>query len=155
MKIVFAICFLFVFITAANSESSLKIVSLAPSITEIICTLNAGENLVGITNDCNYPDQINNTQRVGSFLNPNIEKIISLKPNIVFGIKNNLNLNFVKLDQLGIKTFLYNSPQSIEGLYELIKEIGLVLAKQKTAENCISKLKKELILIMLKPEILK
>lgn len=67
-----------------KSATPQRIVSLAPSITETLFALRLGEKLVGVTNHCNYPSQARSIERVGDYDNANIERIITLKPDLVF-----------------------------------------------------------------------
>lgn len=64
---------------------SLRIVSLAPSITETIFALNAQEYLVGVSDFCTYPDEANALDKIGGFNAPDLDKILALKPNLVIG----------------------------------------------------------------------
>lgn len=61
-----------------------RIISIAPSFTEILYALGLGKSIVGTSNYCDYPAEAKSTQRVGDMMNPDVEKIISLKPDIVF-----------------------------------------------------------------------
>lgn len=62
-----------------------KIVSLAPSNTEIIFALGEDSKLVGVTDSCNYPSQAELKEKIGGFAVPDIEKIIALVPDLVLG----------------------------------------------------------------------
>ena len=59
------------------------IVSLAPSITEIVFSLGAGDRLVGVTDACDYPPQAQQLTTVGPFVHPNLERILALEPDMV------------------------------------------------------------------------
>ncbi len=63
-----------------------RIISLAPSITEILFALDINEEIVGITSFCDYPKAALSKPKIGGFVNPSIEKIVSLKPDLVIGI---------------------------------------------------------------------
>lgn len=67
-----------------KSVTPQRIISLAPSITETLFALGLGEKLVGVTNYCNYPPQARAIERIGDYDNANIERIITLKPDLVF-----------------------------------------------------------------------
>src|SRR5512137_2350375 len=64
-----------------------RTVSLAPSITEILFALGLDEKVVAITNFCDYPEAVLKKPRIGGFVNPDIEKIVSLKPDLIIGIR--------------------------------------------------------------------
>lgn len=61
-----------------------RVVSLMPSYTEIIFELGAGRDLVGVSNFCNWPPEAAGIEKTGDYLRPNIEKVYSLKPDLVF-----------------------------------------------------------------------
>ncbi|QYO65675.1 ABC transporter substrate-binding protein [Leptolyngbya sp. 7M] len=61
-----------------------RVVSLAPSITEMLFAAGAGDRLIGVTSYCNYPAETVNIQKVGDTLTPNIESIVALRPQVVF-----------------------------------------------------------------------
>lgn len=61
-----------------------RAVSLAPSVTESIFAAGAGDRLVGVTTYCNYPEAAKSIEKVGDTQTPNVERIIALKPDVVF-----------------------------------------------------------------------
>ena len=71
---------------AASAGRSQRIVSLAPSETETLFALGAGDEVVGVSQYCDYPPAATRLPRVGSFLTPNVEAIIGLRPTLVIGL---------------------------------------------------------------------
>jgi len=67
-------------------ERPRRIVSLAPTRTEILFALGVEENTVGVTEYCNYPAEAKKKQKVGGFADPDIDKILRLKPGLIFVI---------------------------------------------------------------------
>ncbi len=67
--------------------SAKRIISLAPSITEILFALGLNEEIVGVTDFCDYPEAALNKPRIGGFINPSIEKIVSLKPDLIIATR--------------------------------------------------------------------
>jgi iron complex transport system substrate-binding protein len=65
------------------SSSPKRIVSLAPGITEILYALGLDDKIVGVTNYCNWPRAARQKQQIGGFINPSIEQIVSLKPDVI------------------------------------------------------------------------
>ena len=61
-----------------------RAISLAPSLTEMIFAVGAGGRLVGVTTYCDYPDEAASIPKIGDTQTPNLERIIALKPQIVF-----------------------------------------------------------------------
>ena len=71
-------------LTGARSKGEYeRIVSLSPSITEILFALGAGDRVVGVTAYCEYPSQARTRAKVGGFLDPNFEAIVALEPDLV------------------------------------------------------------------------
>jgi iron complex transport system substrate-binding protein len=64
-------------------NSPQRIISLAPNITEILFTLGLGEKVVGVSNYCDFPSAVLALPKVGGFVNPNLEAIIALQPDLV------------------------------------------------------------------------
>lgn len=100
-----------------------KIISLAPSHTEILFALGLNNEIVGVTNYCNYPEEASAKERVGDAFNVNIETILELNPDIVIQYgpgKEDVNS---KLRNSGIALLSYE-PESIDEVIDLIEEIG-------------------------------
>ena len=67
----------------ALARPARRIVSLTPSLTEIVFSLGAGERVVGVSDYCDYPPEARTRPRVGTFLQPSVEKILALRPDLV------------------------------------------------------------------------
>ncbi|MEA3560988.1 MAG: cobalamin-binding protein [Candidatus Omnitrophota bacterium] len=125
------------------AEESLRIVSLTPSITEILFSLELGNNIVGVSSWCNYPPPALSKKKVGSFSQPNIEKIISLKPSLVLLTGLEQQPTAEKLKKLGLN-FLVVYPSDVKGLFSSIREIAKATGSQRKAEQLISKINQRL-----------
>jgi iron complex transport system substrate-binding protein len=67
-----------------NRESSIqRIVTLSPNLTEIVFALELGDEMVGVSNDCDWPQEAKEKPKIGSFWQPNTEAIIAAKPDLV------------------------------------------------------------------------
>jgi iron complex transport system substrate-binding protein len=142
--------FLFIATNAGNypaqgskEDGKLRIVSLAPSITEILFELGLDENLVGVSTWCNYPAQARSIEKVGNFTYPNIEKILSLKPDIVLlvGIEQAQTVKF--LEAAGLNYLVIN-PLSVEELFDSIRKIASLTGATHKAESLIFEMKKKI-----------
>src|SRR5262245_4150018 len=81
-----------------------RIVSLAPSVTETLFALGAGGHLVGVTSFCDYPDAAKHLPQVGTFMNPSIESLLALKPDLVVAVPERADQESVnRLPGLGLK----------------------------------------------------
>lgn len=121
-----------------------RIVSLVPSITEIIFAIGAQDNLKGVTIFCDYPSEAKKKEKVGDFLNPSIEKIVSLNPTIIFAISPTQTLVAQKLKAMKLNVYLFEDPTSIEEIFQQIDSIGALVGRRHSADSLIQKLKGEL-----------
>ena len=119
-----------------------RAVSLAPNLTEIIFSVDAGERLVGVTSYCNYPAEAQKIQKIGDTINPNLETIIALKPQVVFVSTDSQIEAFAKtLDGQNIAVFITN-PKDVDGVYQSIFQIGEIFGKSEKALEVVDELKK-------------
>lgn len=114
-----------------------RYVSLAPATTEILFSLGLDNEIVGVSSYCNYPATARTKERIGSFSQPNIEKILSLKPDIVFltGLEQNPAVH--ELRRLGVRVVI-SDPATFDELLSSIREIGSLTGKQGDAEALVA-----------------
>ncbi len=117
-------------------EKPKRIVSLAPSNTEILFSLGLNDEIVGVTEFCDYPTEAKKKEKIGGFINPNLEKIYSLKPDLVLGIRGNPIDLFMNLKKLKIKSLAFD-PKNVDELFKLILTIGKVVDKRDEARNLV------------------
>lgn len=130
MKILMVVFLLFV-ATANNriSASSQRIISLAPSQTELLFAMGIGDLVVGITDYCNFPAETANIPRIGN-LELNIEKIMALKPSILVDV-NGMHRKYEMLfSQLGLNYVNFNL-KKISQLPEIAMEIAEITGKKE------------------------
>lgn len=114
-----------------------KIVSLAPNITEIIFALHAEDHLSGVSDYCNYPDGVKQKTKVGGIINPNLEAIVTLQPDLVFATADgNPKPTVEKLNAMNIPVFTFNTTNMSE-LFESIKTIGKITGHTKEADSVV------------------
>ncbi len=117
-----------------------RIVSLAPSITEILFALGLNEEIAAVTKFCDYPDAVSAKPRIGGFVNPDTEKIISLKPDLIIGIRDGNRMDTVdRLSNFGFPVYLID-PKGFDGVITTIENIGDVVEREKESRRMIKKL---------------
>jgi iron complex transport system substrate-binding protein len=122
-------------------QTPCRIVSLAPSITETLFALSLDSSIVGVTDYCDVPSIAKLKPKVGGMLNPNIERIIELKPDLVLmSASGNMQTDYQKLTSLGIPVFVSN-PRTIDGVLKSIRDIGELTQQKATAETLAAKLR--------------
>lgn len=131
-----------------------KIVSLIPSNTEILFDLGAGEEVVGVSDFANYPEETADIEKIGG-MEFNVEKIISLKPDLVLAHGSSAHNSEAGLQQLrdaGITVLVVNDATSFDGVYDSIEMIGQATGETEQAETTISDMKQQLEDIQAKAE---
>lgn len=124
-----------------------RVVSTAPNVTETIFALGQGKKLVGRTDYCDYPKEASKVASIGSITEPNIEKIIALKPDLVIATKL-LNEDITKkLKALKIEVIVINGAESFNGVYDSITKIGNVLNANPKAKDIITGMKSKVEII--------
>ncbi len=119
-----------------------RAVSLAPNLTEIVFAVGGGDRLVGVTSFCNYPQEAQKIQKVGDTINPNIENIIALKPQIVLVSTASQIENFTnQLEAQNIRVFVTN-PDGLDDIYKSIEKIGEIFGEKEKAHQIIDDLEK-------------
>ena len=112
------------FASAARAAEQMRIVSLAPSVTEDLFALGAGPEVVGVSQYCDYPPQVRDLPRVGSFLTPNLEAIIALRPTLVVGLELSSDVRQIRaLNSMGYPVLLV-SDDSVQQIETSIEKVG-------------------------------
>lgn len=128
------------------SEKPERIVSLIPSNTEIAYALGLGEQIVGVSDNDNYPEDVQNKEKVGG-MEFNVEKIISLKPDLVLAHASSAHNSQEGLKQLkdaGINVFVVEDAQSFDKVYDSIQTIGKITGTSDKAEDIVAEMKTKL-----------
>ncbi len=112
-----------------------RAVSLAPNLTEIAFAVGAGNRLVGVTTYCDYPAEARQIQKIGDTVNPNIETIIALKPQVVLVSTASQIETFTRqLEAQNIAVFVTN-PNSLDDIYKSIDKIGEIFGEREKARQ--------------------
>lgn len=122
-------------------QSPKRIISLAPNITEIIYAIGADTLLAGVTDICDHPPQVSLKPRIGSYLSPDLEKIMSLDPGLVIMYNNNTsNPAYNALVKSGIRVYSTDS-KDIEGICKTIGDIGRITERTSKADSVINSIR--------------
>jgi ABC-type Fe3+-hydroxamate transport system substrate-binding protein len=110
-----------------------------PSVTEIIYALGQESQLTGNTTYGDFPEAARRIYRVGDFSNPNVERIMRLKPRLVFATLPEQQSAVAWLNQLGTKVFI-SRPNSFDSLFREIRAIGTALGVPARADSLVASL---------------
>jgi len=129
---------------AANAAASMRIVSLAPSVTETLFALGAGAEVVGVSQYCDYPPQALALPRVGSFLTPNLEAIIALRPTLVVGLELSSDVRQIRaLNSMGYPVLLV-SDDSLQEIETSIEKVGARINRPDDADRLVAEIEAQI-----------
>lgn len=119
-----------------------RFISLAPNLTEIAYAIGAGDRLVGNTTFCDYPEEAKKLQKVGDTLQPSIERILALRPQLVLVSTSSQLEAFTKqLDEHQIAVYV-TDPRDLEGVFRSIENLGKLLNEEQRAAETVIQLRK-------------
>lgn len=122
-----------------------RVVSLAPNLTENIFAIGAGDKLVGVTSFCNYPEEAKKIPKIGDTMNPNMETIITLKPQIVFVSTASQIENFTKQLEAQNITVFVTDPKNLEDLLKNLKQFGDIFGTERQTTELLNNLQLRII----------
>lgn len=125
-------------------ETPERIISLAPSITELLFALDLGGRMVGVTTFCDYPPEALEVDTIGSITEPNIEAIVEKDPDLVVATGINPIDKIESLQNLGVTVAGFQDPTTLDFTFELIDKAGRLTGMQSTAEAVSADMKERL-----------
>lgn len=112
-----------------------RIISLAPSVTETLFALGLGDKVVGVTAYCDFPEAAKAKEKVGDTLNPNPERLIALKPDlVVITTSSQLEKLARQLGELNIPVYV-TAPRSVSEVIASIRKLGAATGATAEAEK--------------------
>jgi iron complex transport system substrate-binding protein len=109
-----------------------RIISLAPSNTEILYALGLGDKVVGVTMYCDYPAEAQDKEKVGDYYGPDMEKMIALQPDLILATDFHRFDLIPALEDQGFAVFAV-APQTLDEVLESIQKIGEITGKEAEA----------------------
>lgn len=128
--------------TVAVPDHVHRAISLAPSLTNMVYALGAQDSLVGITTYTEYPPEAARKKpSVGNLINPSLERIVALKPDLVLALPDfNGAESIAGLERLGIPVFLFNTAD-IPNIYRSVESVGRLLDHEREATALVASLR--------------
>lgn len=115
------------------SSTPQRIISIAPSVTEMVFAIGAGERLVGVDSESDFPPGARGIQKVGSYVSPSLERIIMLDPDLLLVSDLTPPQVVSAVEDKGIKVFVV-APESIKGIAQSMRKLGSILGAEESAE---------------------
>jgi iron complex transport system substrate-binding protein len=125
--------------TITLEKAAERIVSLAPSNTEILFAIGAGDAVIGVTTYDDFPLEVLEIEKIGDFNGINLERIIELQPDLVVNYGDGITEETQRLVEAGI-TIVGFEPESIEEIVETINRIGVLTGKSKEADALVKEM---------------
>ena len=133
------------------AKAPTRVISLAPSITEILYAIGLDNEIVGVTEFCDYPPPAQQKPKIG-YAQPNIEAIVALQPELVLAPRAFLRPELLaKFEQLKIPTFVVD-PESFEEIPSRIQTVGRILNRSSSADEVASTMRQRIASIRSKME---
>jgi iron complex transport system substrate-binding protein len=126
-----------------NAEAGLRVVSLVPSVTEIVYAVGAGKMLVGNTNQCDFPEAAKSVYKVGDFMSPDLERIVALRPGLVFLTLPMHRPLLEKLAEMKVPTYV-SRPTDIEAVFKEVDTVAVLLGRKAAGESLVAGMRRRL-----------
>lgn len=127
--------------TVTMDQPAERIVSLAPSATEILFAVGAGDQVIGRDSFSNYPESVSDLQDVGGSMGDySMETITSLNPDLVLLTEINTPEQVKALEDLGLTAYYIKNPVQLDGLYPILETVGQLTGHEKEAAELVSSL---------------
>ncbi|MCJ7582519.1 MAG: ABC transporter substrate-binding protein [Candidatus Aminicenantes bacterium] len=121
-------------------SSPKRIISLAPNITEILFALGLGESVIGVTRFCDYPPEATQKEKIGGLVDPNLEKIISLNPDLIIGFRGNPIRLIKRMQEFNLPVFVLETGTTIDSVFSVIESVGQITWMEKRAAELLQPL---------------
>ncbi len=123
-----------------------RIISLAPGVTEMLFAIGLEEKIVGVTTFADYPPTALKKEKIGTITEPNIEKIVRLKPDLVIAMSVNKMSTVNRLRDLGIKVVGFK-PETIKETIMVLKKLGKITGQKRETKIVVTGMYNQLIQI--------
>jgi iron complex transport system substrate-binding protein len=134
--------------TPASAQNPQRIVSLIPATTEMLFAMGAGDRVVGVGNYDRFPQEVEKLPKVGGLLDPDVERIISLKPDLVVVYATQTDLRR-QLERAQIAMYLYEH-RGLPDITQTIRSLGARIGAKADADETAARLEQQLAAISAK-----
>ncbi len=125
-------------------EAPRRLVSLAPSLTEMVFAVGAGSRLVGVDRHSDFPPEARNLPRVGSYIHPDVERVVALRPDLVLAVQDGTPPHLLaRLRYVGLSVHVAD-PRTLEGVIAAVLEVGNRVGAPEAARKLAGNLSRRL-----------
>jgi iron complex transport system substrate-binding protein len=128
--------------SARAADPPQRIVSLVPAVTEMIFAMGAGSRLAGVGNFDRFPPEVDRLPRVGGLIDPDVERLLTLKPDLVIVYDTQANLKR-QLERAQIPTFNYVH-RDLRDITETMRSVGVRIGASREADAAASRIEQQL-----------
>ena len=127
---------------AAGAQSAARIISLVPALTEMLFAIGAGPQVIAVSSYDDFPPDTKRLPRVGALLDPDVERILALRPDLVltYGSQDALE---AQLASAGIRTFSYRHG-GLDALFRTLRELGVATGRAAEAGRAADRIRQQL-----------
>jgi len=118
-----------------------RIISLAPNITEILFALDLGDSIVGVTRFCDYPPEATRKEKIGGLVDPNLEKIIALNPDLIIGFRGNPIRLLKRMQEFNLPVYVLEMGTTIDRVFTVIETVANITWTEEKAAKLLQPLK--------------
>jgi len=120
-------------VTMQSRASASRIVSLVPALTEMLFAIGAGPQVIAVSSFDEFPPQVKSLPRVGALLDPDMERILALRPDLVLSYGSQTDVQ-AQLARANIRVFSYRHA-GLNGIFTTLKDLGAAVGRPADAER--------------------
>lgn len=120
-----------------------RIVSTGPVVTETLFAVGAGDRVVAVSDQCNYPPEAARLPHIGGFFSPSVEKALAAKPDLVVGTRGNPPDFISALRGAGCPVFTVD-PRTLDDIFRMIRDIARLVGRQERGEQVVGEMRRRL-----------
>jgi len=141
-KLVAAAVLVVACVAASAAAQQRRIVSLVPALTEMLFAIGAGPQVVGVGSFDKFPPEVEKLPKVGALLDPDTERILSLRPTLVltYGSQTDLHKQF---ERAGIKAYIYRHG-GLDTIFQTLHDLGDATGQRRQADDLVRDMQKRL-----------
>lgn len=121
-----------------------RLISLAPSVTEMLFALGVGDRVVGVTSYCDYPPEARSRTTIGDTLHPSLERILALRADLVIASRASQLESFARrLGEFGVPLYVVET-RALSDVPRSLRRLGLVLGHAQSGESVARRLQQQM-----------